>query len=67
VLLEAPQRFFEAYLVATQPDSTARHHPRQPSHEGGVQAFASLSDLLPAERRGNLRISMWRPAPPWVI
>jgi 3',5'-cyclic AMP phosphodiesterase CpdA len=27
VLLEAPQRFFEAYLAATQPDSTARHHP----------------------------------------
>ncbi|MBL8458677.1 MAG: NAD(P)/FAD-dependent oxidoreductase [Zoogloea sp.] len=26
-LLEAPQRFFEAYLAATQPDSTARHHP----------------------------------------
>jgi len=27
VLLQAPQRFFEAYLAATQPDSTARHHP----------------------------------------
>jgi len=27
VLLEAPQRFFEAYLAATQPDSTARRHP----------------------------------------
>ena len=26
VLLEAPQRFFEAYLDATQPDSTARLH-----------------------------------------
>jgi hypothetical protein len=24
VLLEAPQRFFEAYLAATQPDSMAR-------------------------------------------
>ncbi|WP_079433893.1 NAD(P)/FAD-dependent oxidoreductase [Zoogloea sp. LCSB751] len=27
VLLQAPQRFFEAYLAATQPDSVARHHP----------------------------------------
>ncbi|MBS0353152.1 MAG: NAD(P)/FAD-dependent oxidoreductase [Proteobacteria bacterium] len=27
VLLHAPQRFFEAYLAATQPDSVARHHP----------------------------------------
>lgn len=27
VLLAAPQRFFEAYLAATQPDSVARHQP----------------------------------------
>ncbi|NML24562.1 NAD(P)/FAD-dependent oxidoreductase [Zoogloea dura] len=26
-LLSAPQRFFEAYLAATQPDAVARHHP----------------------------------------
>lgn len=27
ILLAAPQRFFEAYLASTQPDSVARHQP----------------------------------------
>jgi hypothetical protein len=27
ILLASPQRFFEAYLASTQPDSVARHQP----------------------------------------